>query len=145
MELAHAHATVIEGGEEVQITAVGVTPQRHQDVQTVNMLARWHHLERGFVVSMFHHAVVLRKGDIIAGRLDAQNEAELVVYLDCRRPHVVLETAPFDAGVVPAPKLILILAAQLAHQEHRHVLRFHRQHGFPNQAPRTQDPSSRRA
>ena len=51
---------------------------------------------------MFHFAVVLEAGDVVAGGLQAQNKSELVVHLDRRFAETVLDAGAFDASGEPA-------------------------------------------
>ena len=71
---------------------------------------------------MFHLPVVLEKSDIIAGRLDPQDEGKLVIHLDRRRSHVVLDPRSFDPGVKVVADLPLVIVREFSAQEGGDVL-----------------------
>jgi hypothetical protein len=71
---------------------------------------------------MFYLAVVFAEGNIIDRRLDAQNQAKLVVDLDRDRPHVVFDPRAFDAHVESVAHLPLVIARQFLPQKRGHVV-----------------------
>src|SRR5436305_5949239 len=75
---------------------------------------------------MFYLAVVFEKSNIVAGSLDPENPAQLVVHLDRIAPHVMLDSGPFDAGMKVVADLSLEAFVELATEEGRHALRLDR-------------------
>ncbi len=72
---------------------------------------------------MFYLAVVLEKGQIVDCGLDPENEPELVVKFDRRRPHCVFDPRAFDADVETVSHFALELGAELASEESGDVVR----------------------
>ena len=72
---------------------------------------------------MFHLAAVFEESDVVGGRLDAQDEPQLVVHLDRHPTHMVLDAGALDAGVKVVADLGLHVSSELMAQERRHVVR----------------------
>jgi hypothetical protein len=99
VEFAPASAGIGDGGEELQIAAVGSLPTVLAGRQAVDGFL--HRGSFGFLraVTVFYLAVVLEKGQIVDCGLDPENEAELIVEFDRNRPHGMFDPRPFNADV----------------------------------------------
>ncbi len=76
-------------------------------------------------VPVYNLAAVLEESDVVGGRLDTQDDPQLVVHLDRHPAHVVLDAGVevLDAGVEIIADLGLHVPVQLLAQEGRHVAR----------------------
>jgi len=71
VELVNAIAGIVDGRQKVQIAPVGGTqhfPQRAQTVDGFLHRCEFHHQ---FAFALFYLSVVLEKGDVLRGGLDA--------------------------------------------------------------------------
>ena len=84
-------------------------------------------------VPMFHPAVVLEDGDVVAGGLHPQDQRELVVHLDRCGSHVVLDSSPFRPSAEVIADLTRVRLGQSATQEGRHLFAFDRVDRGPRQ------------
>src|SRR4051812_10802802 len=123
VELVSSIAGILDGGEELQVAAVGGCQQIPWRPRAVNGLLHRRPFGLPGAIAMFYLAVVLEKGQIVDGGLDPQDEAELVVELQRHRPHRVFDPCSFDANVIAIAGFALKLGAKLAAQEGGDVVR----------------------
>jgi len=80
---------------------------------------------------MFHVAVVLEKGHIVRGGLDAENPDELVVHSDRDLPQAMLDTGALDPGGKPASESLGQLRRDPFAEKARDLFWFDGQNGLP--------------
>jgi len=76
-----AAGEIIEGGKEGKVAAVAAEEDVAEVVEAVDGLFDRGEGAAGWALAMFHFAVVLEGGDIVAGCLQAQHEGEFIVHL----------------------------------------------------------------
>src|SRR3974377_1066326 len=82
---------------------------------------------------MFYLAVVLEGGDVVCGRLDAQDEGEFVVDLDRGFAETMLDAGALDAGGELTADLLGELGRDFVAEEGSRVFGFDGQYGLPGQ------------
>lgn len=75
-------ARIVQGGEKLQVTTVRRPHQVLQIGQAVDRFLDLSVLHLPTAVSVFHPAVVLKRGHVVAGGFDAQHMTQFVVHLD---------------------------------------------------------------
>ena len=133
LDLLDRRRGVGQVGEEGDVAAVGSEQQLSQGSQAVNRLLHGGELGLSGVIPVFHHPVVAKEGDVVDRRLDAQDQALLVVELDGHWPHVVLETGALDPSVEVVAEFIPVVAGELAPEEGGDVVRLDRVDGSADQ------------
>src|SRR5580693_7840920 len=82
VEGADAGREVIQTGEVLKVAAVTTAQDVTQIIEAVDGLFDGSEGAGRRALAMFYHAVVLESGDVVGGRLDAQDQSEFVVDLD---------------------------------------------------------------
>ena len=82
---------------------------------------------------MFYLAVVLERGDVVGGGLDAQDEAECVVDLDRGFAKAMLDAGALNPGCELTGDLLDELGSDLVAKESRYVFGFDGQDGLPGE------------
>ena len=131
MEGADAGGEVIQTGEVLEVAAVTTTQDVTQVIEAVDGLFDGSEGAGRRAVAMFYQAVVLKSGDVVGGRLDAQDQSEFVVDLDRGFAETMLEAGTLDAGGKLAANLLGELGCDLMAKEGGHVFGFDRQDGLP--------------
>jgi hypothetical protein len=108
---------IVNGGDEIDITAVCGTHQFSEHRQTVDAFLQWRKLHFAGAVAMFHPAVVFEEGNVVDGCFDTQHEAVLIVHFYCHRPHVMFNACSLYAGVEVIAHLILVITVQFSSQK----------------------------
>ena len=126
-------AWIVDGGDEINIAAIGSAHQFGKDIQTVDSLLqrRKHHF--ACAVTMFHPAVVFKKGNVIDGSFDTQHKTVLVVHFNCHRSHVMLDACPLDTRVEVITHFILITAVKASAQKGGDIVGLDSMYGRPDQ------------
>src|SRR5215471_10927738 len=86
-----------------------------------------------WTVPMFYLAVVLERGDVIGGGLDAQDEGEFVVDLDRGLAKAMLDAGALDPGCQLTANLLGELRGNFVAKEGCHVFGFDGQDGLPGE------------
>ena len=68
---------------------------------------------------------MLELRDVVRRGLDPEDDSELVVHLDGRSAHLVLDPCFLNAGVEVIAQFALVVGVQLSAQEGGDILRFH--------------------
>ena len=123
LKFLHANLRGFNLGDKLQIASVGSQQRLSQGRQAVDGLLHWCPPGRGSAVPMMYLAVVLEEGNVVGSSFDAQDDVELVVHLDCDRPHLMLEAGTEPANVEAVAHLSLVVAVQFASQEGGNILR----------------------
>ncbi len=122
-------ADVLEGGNEVEIAAVGCLEQPPQGREAVDGLLDGGDLGGGRAVAVFHRAVVLEEGDVVGRGFDPEDQPELVVHLQAGPAHVMFDPGAVNPGVEVRADLALVERVQGPAEEGAHVLSFDRVDG----------------
>lgn len=69
--------------------------------------------------------MVLEKGRVVDGCLDAKNKAELVIHLDGHRSHVMLDAGSFDTSTEVVAQFILVMAGEFTSEECGYLVWFY--------------------
>ena len=127
-EMALAAGGVLDSGQKFQVTSVASEQNLAQIDQAVDALLQWGKLPSAVTIPVFHLAVVLEKGNIVGGRLQAQHAAELVVRLYPDLAEAVLDAGALDADGKAAADLLRKQRGDLLAQEACDLLGFDREH-----------------
>src|SRR5262249_40670572 len=122
---------VVEARQEREVPAIGGDRELLEGVEAVDALLQRRQLVRGGAIAVGYRAVGLEPTWVVGRRLDAQDDACLVVHLDGGGPDVVLEARPLDAGVEVVAELFGVVGVELvlAPEERGDLLRLHRMDG----------------
>ena len=90
-------------------------------------------LARGRALPVFHLPVVLEKGHVVGGGLDAKYLAELVVHLDRGIAEAMLDAGPLDPGGELRARLLRQLRSDLAAEKGGDLFGLHTQHRLPGE------------
>jgi hypothetical protein len=120
------HGRIFDLGDEFQVTSVRCFHQLPKDRETVNGF-----LQRGILhfpgaIPVFHLPAVFEKAHIVDGRLNTQDDPQLVIHLNRHGPHVMLNPSPFDSSMEIIADLSLIGPVEFPSQEGRYLLGFDR-------------------
>ena len=108
---------VVDSGDKVDIASVGGTEQFGEHIQAVDIFLQRRQLHLACAISMFHHSVVFKKGNVIDGGFNAQHKAMLVVHFDRHLSHVMFNTCSLYTGVKVIAHFILITAMETSSQK----------------------------
>src|SRR6267143_175470 len=117
MESFEAAGEIIESRKEGKVAAVAGEEGVAEVVEAVDGLLDRGEGAAGRALAMFHFAVVLEGGDIVAGCLQAQHEGEFIVHLDCGAAVAMLDAGSLDAGGELAADLLGELRCDLAAED----------------------------
>jgi hypothetical protein len=110
-------AGVVNRGDKVDIAAICGPHQFGKHIQTVDVFLQRCKLHFACAVTMFHPAVVFKKGNVIDCRFDTQHQAVFIVHFDRHRPHVVFNACSLDAGTEVITHLVFIIGVKIPPQE----------------------------
>src|SRR5579885_2976780 len=128
IQCPNAVAMSLDGGEELQVPAIASEEDLAQIDEAVYRLLQRGEVASGAAFAVFHLAVVLEKGHVVDGGLDAQHEADLVVHLHLRLSQAMLDAGALDAGLQARAELLRQLWSDLLAEEGGHLVSLDGQH-----------------
>src|SRR5579885_2474329 len=128
IQCPNAVAMILDGGEELQVPAIASEEDLAQIDEAVDRLLQRGEFASGAAFAGFHLAVVLEKGHVVDGGLDAQHEADLVVHLHLRLSQAMLDAGALDAGLQARAELLRQLWSDLLAEEGGHLVSLDGQH-----------------
>lgn len=126
-------AGIVNGGDEIDIAAIGSAHQFGKHIQTVDGFLQRRKLYLASAVAMFHPAVVFKKGNVVDRCFDTQHKAVLVVHFNGHCPHVMFNACSLYAGVEVVAHFVLITAVKFSSQKGGDVVGFDGMYGRPDQ------------
>jgi len=133
IEAGDSGAGIIEGGKEFEVTTIGGGHGLAQGVQAVDRALHGSKLHLGRAILAFYPSVVAEIGDVVADRLDPEDQGELVVHLDGRPTHVVSDTGALDTGLEVVADFVGRPVSQLASEKGSDIAGFDGMHGSSDQ------------
>ena len=118
------HGRVLDLGDEFHVTSVRCFHQFPKKRKTIDGFFQRGILHFPGTISVFYLPVVFEKTYIVDGRLNTQNDPQLVIQLNRHWPHVMLDPGPFDSSMEIIADLSLIGPVELPSQEGRYLLGF---------------------
>src|SRR5215469_14787878 len=126
-----ADREVVQTGEVFQVAAVAAEQDVTEVGEAIDALFDGSKGVACWTVPMFYLAVVLERGDVVGGGLDAQDESEFVVDLDRGLAKAMLDAGALDPGGELTADLLGELGGDFVAKEGRHLLGFDGQDGLP--------------
>src|SRR3981081_3771768 len=124
---------VVERCEVRHIAAVAAEHDLTQVDQAVDGLLDGGEDPRRLPLPMFHLAMVLKEGDVVDCRLDAEHAAVLVVHLDRGTGEAVFDAGPLDASGKLRTDLLGQLRADLTAEKAGDLLCLYAQQRLPGE------------
>lgn len=134
VEITDGRCWIVDGGDELQVSAVCGLHQLKQNWQAVDGLLHRRDLYAPCSVSVFHPSMVFKEGNIVGHRLDAKDNALLVVHLDGDLFHVVFDARAFNAGVKIIAHFPIEMAGKFATKKGGDIVGFDRMDGGAHQS-----------
>ena len=117
VEPFNAVGGIVDGGEKLNVAAVGVEQELDEVLEAVNIFLHRRELKGGCPVAVYYLAVVFEKGDVVGGCLDAQHDAVFIVHFNGGFSHVVLDACSLNAGMEIIAEFILVVGGKFAAQK----------------------------
>lgn len=133
VEPFNAIGGIVDGGEKLDVAAVGVEQELDEILETVNAFLHRRELEGGGSVAVYYLAVVFEKRDVVGGCLDAQHDAVFVVHFNGGFSHVVFDSGALNAGMKIVAEFILVVAGKFASQKRGDIVGFNGMGGGADQ------------
>lgn len=128
LQITNAVGGIINRGEELDISTIGITEYGCEFRQAVDGLFKRRKFERLAAVALYHLAVVFKERDIVGGRLDTKDKAVFVIHLYSGPAHMVLDACTLDAGVKIIAEFIFKTISEFTAQKHGNLFRLDGMH-----------------
>jgi len=125
VQFLHADTRRGNGSDELEVTLIGSGEHFPQSGQRVNGLFHRGPTSRRRTIAMLNLAIVLKEGDVVDGRFDAQDEAEFIVHFDGDGPHLMFDACAQPALVQAITDLSPVVATPFASEEGGNICGFH--------------------